>query len=147
MAGQPGWNDLQGEGAVALGEQGPCGGGELLGPAAGQQVERGGLLGRVDGLQSLPVWLPVTGALVVEPLGEVVADHQVRARRPQGARGALPGEAGLQQHGQGQPAADAVQHLPQLGQRRPQAGDRLGGEQLGQRGVAVDEQAGAACCR
>ena len=35
------------------------------------------------------------------------------------------------------------QHLAvQLGQGRLQAGDRLGGELLGQRGVAVDEQAG-----
>jgi hypothetical protein len=40
-------------------------------------------------------------------------------------------------------AADAVQHLAvQLGQGRLEAGDRLGGELLGQRGVAVDEQAG-----
>ncbi|MGA8459290.1 MAG: hypothetical protein WB800_28085 [Streptosporangiaceae bacterium] len=56
-------------------------GGELLLPAAGEQVECGGVLGRGRWLQSRHVWLPVTGALVVEPLGEVVADHQVRHDR------------------------------------------------------------------
>jgi Tn3 transposase DDE domain len=60
-----------------LADEGVSGGGELLFPACGQQVERGGLLGRGRRLESPPVWLPVTAALVVEPLGEVVADHQV----------------------------------------------------------------------
>lgn len=34
-------------------------------------------VGRIDGLQPLPVRLPVPGVLVVEPLHEVVADDQV----------------------------------------------------------------------
>jgi hypothetical protein len=39
--------------------------------------------------------------------------------------------------------ADAAQHLAvQLGQCRLQAGDRPGGERLGERCVALDEQAG-----
>ena len=51
--------------------------------------------------------------------------------------------ASVQDVREGAAVADAVQHLAvQLGQGRLQAGDRLGGEQLGQRGVAVDEQAG-----
>ena len=110
---------------------------------AGQQVERGGVLGRGGRLESPPVWLPVTGALVVEPLGEVVADHQVRHDRG-GVLAEHRREAGLRQDvREGAAVADAVQHLAvQLGQCRLQAGDRLGGELLGQRGVAVDEQAG-----
>ena len=47
-------------------------------------------------LESPPVWLPVTGVLMVEPLGEVVADHQVRHDR----RGVITEhrrEAGLRQ--------------------------------------------------
>ena len=44
--------------------------------------------------------------------------------------------------GRVRPSRIRVQHLAvQLGQRRLKAGDRLGGEELGQRGVAVDEQA------
>ncbi len=41
----------------------------------------GGLLGRGRRLQAPPVRRPVTGPLVVEPLGEVVADNQVRHDR------------------------------------------------------------------
>ena len=143
VAQQARLDDLQGEGVIALADEGGGGGGELLVPACGEQVECGGVLGRGGRLESLPVWPPVTGALVVEPLGEVVADHQVRHDR----RGVLAehrGEAGVGQDvGEGAAVADAVQHLAaQLGQRRLEAGDCPGGELLGQRGVAVDEQAG-----
>ena len=97
----------------------------------------------VAGSSPAPVWLPVTGALVVEPLGEVVADHQVRHDRRRVITEHRR-EAGLRQDvGEGAAVADAVQHLAvQLGQCRLQAGDRLGGELLGQRWVAVDQQAG-----
>jgi len=72
-----------------------------------------------------------------------VADHQVRHDR----RGVITEhcrEAGLlQDAGEGAAVADAVQHLAvQLGQCRLKAGDRLGGELLGEHWVAVDEQAG-----
>ena len=119
------------------------GGGELLVSASGEQVECGGVLGGGRWLQSRQVWLPVTGALVVEPLGEVVAGHQVGHDRG-GVIAEHCREAGLLQDvGEGAGVADGVQHLVvQLGQCGPEAGDRVGGELLGQRGVAVDELAG-----
>ena len=54
------------------------------------------------------------------------------------------GEAGGREDvRQGLAAADPAEHLPvQLGQGRQQPGDGLGGEQIGQRRVAVDEQPG-----
>ena len=133
----------RGEGVIALADEGSGGGGEWLVAASGQQVECGGVLGRGGRLQSGPIWLPVTGVLVVEPLGEVVPDHQVRHDRHRVIT-EYRGEAGLLQDvREGAAVADAVQHfVAQLGQCRLQAGDRLGGELLGQRGVAVDEQAG-----
>src|SRR5712692_7063825 len=73
VAQQARLDDFQGEGVIALADEGGSGGGELLLPASGEQVERGGVPGRGRRLESGPVWLPVTGALVVEPLGEVVA--------------------------------------------------------------------------
>src|SRR5260370_191506 len=94
--GEGGVDDGGGEGVIALADEGGGGGGELLVPASGEQVECGGVLGRGRRLESGPVWLPVTGALVVEPLGEVVADHQVGHDRG----GVLPEhcrEAGLLQ--------------------------------------------------
>src|SRR5712692_8140812 len=69
VAQQARLDDLQGEGVIALADEGGGGGGELLFPASGQQVECGGVLGRGGWLESLPVWLPVAGVLVVEPLG------------------------------------------------------------------------------
>ena len=77
VAQQARLDDLQGEGVIALADESGSGGGELLIPAPGQQVECGGALGGGRRLESLPVRLPVAGALVVEPLGEVVADDQV----------------------------------------------------------------------
>ena len=67
MAEQARLDDLQGEGVIALADEGGGGGGELLVPAAGQQVKGGGVPGAGGRLQSTQVWLPVTGALVVEP--------------------------------------------------------------------------------
>jgi hypothetical protein len=81
VAQQARLDDLQGEGVIAVADEGDSGGGELLVAASGQQVEGGGVLGAGGRLQSPQVWLPVTGALVVEPLGEVVAGHQVRHDR------------------------------------------------------------------
>jgi len=74
VAQQARLDDLQAEGVIALADEGG-GGGELLLPASGQQVERGGVPGGGGWLESGPVWLPVTGALVVEPLGEVITHH------------------------------------------------------------------------
>jgi len=65
VAQQARLDDLQGEGVIALADEGGGGGGELLLLAAGQQVEGGGVLGRGGRLQSGPVRLPVAGALVV----------------------------------------------------------------------------------
>ena len=45
VAEQARLDDLQGEGVIALADEGGGGGGELLFPASGQQVERGGALG------------------------------------------------------------------------------------------------------
>ena len=135
VAQQAGLDDLQGEHVVALADEGGSRGSELLLPASGQQVECGGVLGRGRWLQSPPVWLPVTGALVVEPLGEMVAAHQVGHDRC-GMITEHCRQAGLRQDVREGPAvADAFQHLAvQLGQCRLQAGDRVGGEGLGQGG-------------
>ncbi len=134
VAQQARLDDLQGEGVIALADESGSGGGELLIPAPGQQVECGGALGGGRRLESLPVRLPVAGALVVEPLGEVVADDQVGNDR----RGVVTEhrrEAGLRQDvREGAAVSDAVQDLAvQPGQRRLKAGDRAGGEELGQR--------------
>jgi DNA-binding MarR family transcriptional regulator len=143
VAEQARLDDLQCEGVIALGDERGGGVGEPLLAAACQQVERGGVLGCGGRLHPGPVRLPVTGALVVEPRGEVVASHQVGDDRrrvlAEDVREAGRGEDVRQR----QAPADPVEHLAvQLGQGRHEAGDGRGGEQVGQRRVAVDEQAG-----
>ena len=51
VAQQARLDDLQGEGVIALADEGGGGGGELLVPAPGEQVERGGVPGRGGRLQ------------------------------------------------------------------------------------------------
>jgi hypothetical protein len=59
VAQQARLDDLQREGVIALADEGGGGGGELLFPAAGEQVECGGVPGRGGRLESLPVIGPV----------------------------------------------------------------------------------------
>ena len=125
---------------VTLTDEGRSGGAEPLLPGARQQVEGGGLLGCCVRLESGPVCLPVTGSLMVEPRGEVVAGHQVRDDR----RGMIAEdfrEAGRRQDVREEPtAADARKYFAvQLGQGRLKSGHGVGGEEIGQGRVAVDE--------
>jgi DNA-binding MarR family transcriptional regulator len=77
VAEQARLDDVQRQGVIALGDERGGGVGEPLLAAAGQQVERGGVLGCGGRLHPGPVRLPVAGALVIQPRGEVVASHQV----------------------------------------------------------------------
>jgi len=89
VAGHARGGDLQGRRVIPLGEQGPGGLGEPFRPALGQQVERGGPLGRGDGIQPLPVALPVAGVLAVLMNASSVMSQPSPSRVNPGPRPAL----------------------------------------------------------
>src|SRR6476646_8227007 len=72
---------FQREGEVALVGQGGRGIGECVRLFPGEQVQSRRSLFLAPGVKSLSVWLPVSGALVVEPGNEVIAADQVRHDR------------------------------------------------------------------
>src|SRR5271156_1616134 len=71
----------QGEGQVALADQGGSGGDEGVRLFPGEQVQSRRCFFGAARVKSLSVWLPVSGALVVEPGDEVITDDQVRHDR------------------------------------------------------------------
>src|SRR6266567_6437959 len=81
MAEQARNEDFQREGQVALAGQGGRGGDEGVRLSPGEQVERSRCFFLAARVKSLSVWLPVSGALVIEPGDEVITDDQVRHDR------------------------------------------------------------------
>src|SRR5216683_6748909 len=81
MAEQARGEDVQREGQVALTGQGGSGGDEGVRLFPGEQVESRRCFFRAARVESLSVWLPVSGALVVEPGEEVIPADQVRHDR------------------------------------------------------------------
>src|SRR5260370_16289740 len=81
MAEQARSEDFQREGQVALSRQGGSRGDERVRLAPGQEVEGCRCFFRAPRVKALAVWLPVSGALVVEPFDEVIAADQVRDDR------------------------------------------------------------------
>src|SRR5260370_23464152 len=72
---------FQGEGQVALAGQGGSGGDECVRLFPGEQVESRRCFFLAARVESLSVWLPVSGALVMEPGDEVITGDQVRHDR------------------------------------------------------------------
>src|SRR5580692_2059388 len=72
---------FQREGRVALTGQAGGGGDEGVGLFPGEQVERGRSFSLAPRVESLSVWLPVSGPLVIEPGDKVIAADQVRHDR------------------------------------------------------------------
>src|SRR5580700_9763857 len=72
---------FQREGQVALVGQGGRGVGEGVRLFPGEQVQSRRCFFRAARVKSLSVWLPVPGALVIEPGDEVIASDQVRHDR------------------------------------------------------------------
>src|SRR6266566_164856 len=81
MAEQARSEDFQRERQVALAGQGGSRGHERVRLASGQQVEGGRRFFRAPRVKTLSVWLPVSGALVIEPGDEVITADQVRHDR------------------------------------------------------------------
>src|SRR5690348_3494900 len=81
MAEQARGEDVQGEGQVALAGQGGRGGDEGVRLFPGEQVQSRRCFFGAARVKSLSVWLPVSGALVVEPGDEVITGDQVRHDR------------------------------------------------------------------
>src|SRR5260370_38061492 len=83
----------QGEGQVALVGKGGRGVGEGVRLSPGEQVQSRRCFFGAARVKSLSVWLPVPGALVIEPGDEAITGDQVRHDRggvipQQGGRGA-----------------------------------------------------------
>src|SRR5258708_39267621 len=81
MAEQARGEDFQREGQVARVGKGGSGGGECVRLFPGEQVESRRCFFRAARVKSLSVWLPVSGALVVEPGDVVITGDQVRHDR------------------------------------------------------------------
>src|SRR5260370_29692187 len=73
--------DFEREGQVALTGKGRSGGDECVRLSPGQQVEGGRSFFRAPRVKPISVWLPVSGALVIEPGDEVITADQVRHDR------------------------------------------------------------------
>src|SRR5229473_1989997 len=133
----------QGEGQVALAGQGGRDGDEGVRLFPGEQVQSRRCVFGAARVKPLSVWLPVPGALVIEPGDEVITGDQVRHDR--GGVIAQQGwqVANVQDVRERHVLADPGQReLVQLGEGRLQAGQGLDGEVLGQRGVTLDELPG-----
>ena len=81
MAEQAGGDYFQREGQVALVGKAGGGVGECVRLFPGEQVESRRCFFLAAWVKSLSVWLPVSGALVIEPGDEVIAADQVRHDR------------------------------------------------------------------
>src|SRR6202035_2404894 len=73
--------DFQRESQVAVAGQSGSGGDEGVCLLPGEQVESRRCLFRAARVKSLSVWLPVSGALVIQPGDEVLTADQVRHDR------------------------------------------------------------------
>ena len=109
MPEQPRVEDFQRERQVALTGEGDSGADEWFGLSPGQQVKRLGFFFLAPRVKPLSVWLPVAGALVIQPGDEVVTGDQVRHDRG----GVVPQRGGqitkVQDVGQRQVLADPGQ--------------------------------------